>query len=84
MGYDNLQIGRMTMRHLVNFLNGYRNHQNETWRQARMIAWFSAFDRKPFRETDIPIPGEYSRKAKGNTSQSDKEARYKLLEKWNK
>jgi len=84
LGYNAQELGRMNMRQFVNALNGFTDKQHETWKQARMIAWFSAFDRKPFKETDIQIPGGEVKKGNAKASQENKEDIYKLLDKWNK
>lgn len=72
------------MRHFVNAASGYNDKSRERWEQARMIAWYSAFDRKPMRITEIPIPGERSDARNGLSIQQNKEDAYRLLEKWNK
>lgn len=73
----------MCMRKFINAAIGYRERVGEQWEQARMVAWYSAFDRKPMRLTDIHIPGDGLTKL-GGASQENKEEAYKLLEKWSK
>lgn len=74
----------MCMRHFVNAANGYSDKSRERWEQARMIAWYSAFDRKPFKQTDIAIPGERHTKKPDRKLHVDRDKAYQLLEKWNK
>lgn len=73
----------MTMRHFINASEGYTMKMRESWEQARLIAWYSAFDRKPLKLEDIHIP--YSEtEIKKKAPQANKKEQYKLLEKWNK
>jgi hypothetical protein len=82
LGYNRRELGVMTMRHLVNAFEGYTEKSREQWEQARMIAWYSAFDRKPFKLTDIQIPCE--ERSTKKASQHNKKEAYKLLDKWSK
>lgn len=74
------------MRLFINALKGYADKSIERWEQARMIAWYSAFDRKPFKLTDIWIPGKnIKRGSRGSgVNQQNKKDAYRILEKWNK
>lgn len=73
----------LTMRKFINAVHGYREKARETWEQTRLIAWYSAYDRKPFDLTKIIIPGDENIRST-KASQTNKEDAYKLLEKWNK
>jgi hypothetical protein len=84
LGYNKQELGVLTPRLFFNATQGYLQKRREAWEQARLIAYYSAFDRKPFKLTDIYIPvaeDEYSEKT---SDQNNKEEAYKILEKWNK
>jgi hypothetical protein len=75
----------MTMRHLVNALEGNNDKSRERWEQARLIAWYSAFDRKPMDITKIRIPCDDVKTGRGvSADQGKKQEIYKVLEKWSK
>lgn len=71
------------MRKFINAVQGYREKVREQWEQARMISWYSAYDRKPFDLEKISIPGDENLSS-GKALQTNKEEAYKLLDKWNK
>jgi hypothetical protein len=71
------------MRQFINAVEGSREKAHEQWEQTRMIAFYSAFDRKPFKLTDIKIPGDDTG-ADEKADQTRKQEVYKTLEKWSK
>lgn len=83
LGYNVLELGRMTMRHFINAAEGHTIKTREAWEQARLIAYYSAMPhmKKGFRITDIPIPSE-TKSGVNEKTHVNKEEVYKLLEKW--
>jgi hypothetical protein len=80
--FNRQELGRFNMRQFANAFDGYLHESRERWEQARMISYYSAFDRKPFKIHEISIPCE--NKDMTESTQEDKDRYYKILEKWNK